>query len=187
MYFRTNKNAVKEYKIGDGWPEYKNVTVNEMERLMEDNIFRENSQNDMYNEENTVPRYTTMPGNSTYSYDNAMDIRDRELMKKLYLPVNKFMMPYVVRIVAEFDYVGSPIYDVDGIDRETLAQITSRVLDLAQRDNDEIEEIRTEQDVYPMKWNRNILIKNLTQSLVLCYIFTDRRPRYRAISGNYGY
>lgn len=197
MYFRTNKKAVDEYKIGGGWPEYRNVTVNEIEQQIKNSGFagndayiNENMQNEAEvsdKNENTLPRYSAMPGNSTYSSDNAATVRDRELMKQLYTNVNKIMMPYVVRVVAELDYVGSPIYAEEGIDRETLAQLTGRVLDLAQMDIDEIEEIRTEADPYPMEWNRRLLIKNLTESLVLCHIFNDKRPRYRAISENYNY
>lgn len=174
MYYRTVINSDRDFKIGKGWPYYKQISVEEMENAIGEMPL------------DTTPRFSTMPGNSTYSSDSAMSIRDRELLKQLYTNVNKILYPYVVRVIAEFDYMGSPIYDEMGIDRETMAQLVSRVLDLAQRDIDEVEEIRTENDVYPMKWNRNMLIKNVTESLLLEYIFHDRRPRYRALRRNYG-
>jgi hypothetical protein len=132
-----------------------------------------------------------MPANTDYNKDeyNSGTSVDRDegarrqdvrLVKLLYSAVNETLMPYVEEIVDEYEYVGSPIFSDDGIDRETLAQLVDKVIDLAGNDIDEVEEIQDE-DITRNNWNRKQLLNSITQSMVLNEIFMVRRPKYRRL------
>ncbi len=198
MYFRNAVRNNSDFKYGKGWPAYRDVSAAETEKETEEKPQETNNENKdsvkpskntkpMYNTApNTIPMYDTMPGKSIYNNTDGMNTADRQLLAKLYTNINKILYPYVVEVVSQFDYEGSPIYNEKGMDKETMAQLVIRVLDLAQKDNDEVEEIRTENVPYPTEWDRNMLLKNLIEAVLLSYVFNDRRPRYRTLVGNYG-
>ncbi len=135
----------------------------------------------------TTPRYDTAPGSSrvTNSYTSDVTNRESRLMKELYSELNKLLAAYAVRILDEYEYVNSPIYDEEGIDRETLAQLVSRTIDLANNELDETQEIMLDTVTNGNGWNRSQLLTNLIQSLILSEIFLVRRPRYRRARNNY--
>ena len=80
----------------------------------------------------------------------------------------------------------SPIYDEQGIDRETLAQIVDRVIRLAEEEMDEAQEISFEAQ-QAVLWNRRNMFRNMIESIVLIEIFAVRRPNFRRVRGNYVY
>lgn len=132
-----------------------------------------------------------MPTNSKYNksaYNNGTSVdtdevarrQDVRLVKLLYTAVNETMMPYVEKIVDEYEYVGSPVFSDDGIDRESLAQMVSAVINLAANDIDEIAEINNEETTRT-DWNRKQLLNNIVEGMVLNEIFMVRRPKYRRI------
>jgi hypothetical protein len=82
--------------------------------------------------------------------------------------------------VDEYEYVGSPVFSDDGIDRESLAQMVSAVINLAANDIDEIAEINDE-EATRTDWNRKQLLNNIVEGMVLNEIFMVRRPKYRRI------
>lgn len=178
MNYNISECNFKSFVIGSGWPEYKNILIKEMADFMPD----------VTEEPLNTPRYDTMPGVSRVTAPDNSDAnpRDAGLMKELYSQLNKTMLPYVLRVMDEYEYVGSPIYDEEGIDRETLAQLVSRVIALANEENDEAQEISLENVNVP-GWNRRKIFDSLIQSLVLNEIFMVRRPRYRRARGNYIY
>lgn len=163
------------YRLGQGWPSYKNVSVEQMAEIIDDNAF--------------VPRFDTRQGTSEVVPSmNRSDIpkRDMDIMKALYSDINKLISKYVEKIIDEYEYINSPIYDEKGIDRETLAQIVDNVIRLAEEEMDEAQEISLEmQEAY--LWSRRNMFKNLIQAIVLNEIFAVRRPNYRRIKGNYMY
>lgn len=177
MNYNINECNFKDFVIGSGWPCYKKVSVKEMTDIM-------------YPPETpTTPRYDTEPGNSRIDERktfNDVISRDARLMKELYSQLNKILAPLIERILDEYEYIDSPIYDEDGIDRETLAQLVAKVIALADDEMDETQEIRLETNV-AAQWNRNDLLNSLVQSLLLAEIFLVRRPRYRRARNNYVY
>ena len=128
--------------------------------------------------ENTVtkPKYT------------GTDIpqKDIRLMKELYTALNAILSPIVAEVLNEYEYVGSPIYDDEGVDRETVAQIVGKVLDKAEEIIDEAQEISLEIQEMDI-WSKSNLLNSNIEALVLSEIFTVRRPKYRRVSNNYVY
>ncbi len=163
------------YRLGQGWPAYKNVSVEQMAEIIDDNAF--------------VPRFDTRQGTSEIVPSvNKSDIpkRDMDIMKALYSDINKLLSKYVEKIIDEYEYINSPIYDERGIDRETLAQIVDNVIRLAEEEMDEAQEISLEmQEAY--LWSRRNMFRNLIQAIVLNEIFAVRRPNFRRVRGNYMY
>lgn len=163
------------YKLGQGWPAYKNMSVEQMAEIMDDNSL--------------VPRYDSRSGSSAVvipSSKTDMPKRDIDLMKALYSGLNKLINKYVEKIVDEYEYIDSPIYAEDGIDRETLAQIVDRVIRLAEEELDDVQEISLETQQAGL-WNRRNMFKNAIEAIVLSEIFAVRRPNYRRIRANYVY
>ncbi len=163
------------YRLGQGWPAYKNVSVEQMAEIIDDNAF--------------VPRFDTRQGTSEVVPSvNKSDIpkRDMDIMKALYSDINKLLSKYVEKIIDEYEYINSPIYDERGIDRETLAQIVDNVIRLAEEEMDDAQEISLEiQEAY--LWSRRNMFRNLIQAIVLNEIFAIRRPNFRRVRGNYMY
>ena len=135
------------YKLGQGWPAYKNVTVEQMADIMDDVAF--------------TPRYDVREGTSNVVVPNIRtDIpqRDMEIMKALYNELNSVLSGYVERIVDDYEYINSPIYDELGIDRETLAQIVDKVIKLTEEEMDDVQEINLETQQVEM-WNRRNMLE----------------------------
>lgn len=163
------------YKLGQGWPAYKNVSVEQMADILDDSA--------------NLPRYDTINGSSKIVVpQNKTDIpkRDIDIMKALYSDINKLINKYVEKIIDEYEYIDSPIYDEGGIDRETLAQIVDRVIRLAEEEMDDAQEISLEMQQENL-WSRRNMFKNLIEAIVLSEIFAVRRPNYRRVMGNYVY
>ena len=136
-----------------------------------------------------TPRYDVLEGTSNVVVPNIRtDIpqRDMEIMKALYNELNSVLSGYVERIVDDYEYINSPIYDELGIDRETLAQIVDKVIKLTEEEMDDVQEINLETQQVEM-WNRRNMFKNLIEVIVLAEIFAVRRPKFRRVRGNYVY
>lgn len=112
--------------------------------------------------------------------------KESELVKALYSSVNKSIYEYIMKVLNKFEYAGSPIYQDDGITRETLAQAINQVIESMKDDFDEIEEILLEFESYE-DFSRNSLLYFLVQALILNEIFLVRRPKFRRIKDNYVY
>jgi hypothetical protein len=115
-------------------------------------------------------------------------INEVELVRALYGKISSVLYPYVITVLDSYDYIDSPIYDNDGISRETLAQLVSRVLDLAEKDLDGVGEIRLEElpDSYTnTDWSKNNLLHAVVEVIILNNIFMYRRPRMRIFYDRY--
>ena len=115
------------------------------------------------------------------SFENKGYIKKREkkLMRKLYSDVSTFLYPFIIEVLDEFDFIGSPIYGINGIDRETLHQLIDRVIQLAEQHLDEIGEIKNEiSSLYLEIWSRKKLLRGIVELLLLNDIFGIRRPDY---------
>jgi hypothetical protein len=100
---------------------------------------------------------------------------DKALLPKLYNDVNKNTLEYVIRVLDEYEYVGSPVYDSQ-IDRETINQITDRIIDMAMEENDDVAEIVLGRDSY--FHNEWILYRSSVEAVMLNELFFIRRPSY---------
>ena len=166
-----------DYRLGQGWPNYKKMNTEDMANLMDDRSFE--------------PRYDTRDGLSEEKEGEIIiksDIpkRDIEMMKALYYDMNSILNKYVEQAVEEYEYMSSPIYSEDGIDRETLSQIVNKNVNLAQKDIDEVEEIVLSEELYEI-WGKKNMFKNMIEAIVLNEIFAVRRPNYRRVKNNYRY
>ncbi|MGN1318562.1 MAG: hypothetical protein ACI4VF_06055 [Lachnospirales bacterium] len=172
MNYGISELNYKNYILGSGWPCYKNVTVKEMTDMLPKNY----------------PMYDTMPGRSEVVKPDNQNVngRDVRLMKALYSKLNKTLAPFVEKVMDEYEYVGSPIYNEEGIDRETLAQLVAKVIDMAEEALDEAEEIMLETK-QAGSWDKSDLLNSLVQSLLLAEIFMVRRPRYHRARNNFNY
>lgn len=202
MNYNITEYDYKNYILGSGWPSYKNISIQEMTDAIYGDMPQPyntprmpNSQpngSDMQPINNdipqNIPRYDTMPGQSRVTQPNGNDIQPKEakLVKELYDRLNKILFPYVIRALDQYEYVNSPIYDEDGVDRETLAQLVAKVIELAEEEMDEAQEIRLS-TLQASTWNNTDLFNSLIQALLLNEIFMTRRPRYRRARGNYVY
>lgn len=137
-----------------------------------------------------LPLYDSAPGKSRegdrINEDYAKDI---ELVRLLYSELNSTLYPYIKAVIDNYDYNGSPIYDVDGITRETLSTLISLALDMAAEELDNIDEIRLEVNARQIiaGWNRNTLLRAAAEALILNEIFMYRRPRRRRIYESYSF
>ncbi|WP_250278823.1 hypothetical protein [[Clostridium] colinum] len=130
------------------------------------------------------PKYNTNENNTEFKEENSSDvgyIREREvtLMRKLYSEINSFLYPFVVEVLDEFEFIGSPIYNISGIDRETISQMVDRVINLAEETLDQVGEAKNERTGnYLREWDRWGLLRSTVESLLLNDIFAIRRPNY---------
>lgn len=153
------------------------------------NRFRSNKIyiNEMNGSLNNIPMYDSQNGTSIIvPTDNGVSVKDGRLVKELYYKLNKIFAPYVEAVIDEYEYVGSPIYQDDGLDRETVAQIVDKVIMTAEEAKDELQEISLEDNMF-YDWSRQDMLKNMVQSLVQIEIFMVRRPQYRRAKNNYVY
>jgi hypothetical protein len=115
-------------------------------------------------------------------------INEVELVRALYGKISSVLYPYVIEVLDSYDYIDSPIYDNAGISRETLAQLVSRVLDLAETDLDEVGEIRLDElpeSYTSTNWSKNNLLHAIVEVIILNNIFMYRRPRMRILYDRY--
>lgn len=136
-----------------------------------------------------MPKYDSRNGNSTEDMANSGDnelAKEIELMKALYSELNALLQGFVEQTLDEYEYIDSPIYAENGIDRETLAQLVDRVKNNAMEVNDDLQEISLEAMDYDI-YQRDNMLNSLVESLILTDIFAVRRPRYRRLKRNYVY
>ncbi len=101
------------------------------------------------------------------------------LMRTLYSKINSFLYPFVVEVLNELEFIGSPLYSISGIDRETLYQMIDKVIDLAEETLDQAGEVKNEKTKDHLKeWDRLGLLRAAIESLLLNDIFAIRRPNY---------
>ncbi len=113
--------------------------------------------------------------------DNMEYTREQEieLMRQSYSEINSFLYPFVVEVLDEFEFVGSPIYSLTGIDRETISQMVDRVINLAEESLDQVGEAKNERTGnYLREWDRWGLLRSTVESLLLNDIFAIRRPNH---------
>lgn len=199
----------QEYKIGKGWPDYKDVSIDKMEMpnqprvpIEEENPQRqpnspltvpqtpaENFMPDENNMENGELDNNNNNNNNNINNDvtSGANDRDTELMRQLYSSINRQLYPYVLRVLDEYEYSGSPMYDEE-IDRETIHQMVDRTLNLARNGLDEVGEIVIEPTrIGFSEWTSNQVLRAAIQLLLLNDIFGIRRPKYGIIRNNYVY
>lgn len=144
-------------------------------KTKEEGSIRENlGQDDITKQEDLLPKRPFEQFENEY-----LRGREMELMRNLYSTINSYLYPFIVSVLNEYEYEGSPIYNVRGIDRETLAQMLDRVLDVLEESIDQVGEIREEEIIkYLGGWDRLNLLRSNIDSLLLTEIFTQRRPEY---------
>lgn len=159
-----------QYSIKDFWENKKQVG----EKYVNKNHLTQIEEINVNKQQKIEQQEMTMPSQTDYSLN-----KDEELMKKLYTDINTFLLPFVLEVLDEFEYEGSPIYKDIGITRETLAQIVDKVINMAEKVLDQVGEAKTERTGnYIREWDRWGLLRAVVESLVLNEIFGVRRNKY---------
>ena len=152
-------------------------------------------QNPETDNNSTAPKWPLeepSPRRISSGYNDTDFETDMELMRLLYSNINKWMYPVIIEVLNEYEYDGSPIFS-DQIDKETIAQMTDRVLVRASERFDEAQEIILDSydiennDRSGLVWGRQPLLRAIAESLLLNDIFGIRRPRFRKMRNNYRY
>ncbi len=78
-------------------------------------------------------------------------------------------------ILNEYEYEGSPIFE-NQIDRESLAQIVSKIIELAIDRIDELKDIKPDMKMQNFSAGPYSILKALVEALVINNIFMKRRP-----------
>lgn len=102
------------------------------------------------------------------------------MMRELYTEVNEQLYPFAIEVIEEYEYVGSPIYDEDGVSREVVAQMTDKVLNNAKYSIQEIEELELSEsdNIMSNTWSSWLILRSATESILLNDIFNIRRAKY---------
>ncbi len=138
--------------------------------------------------EKAVP---TMAKNGTKKFININEIKDEVMpppletlknlkdmeidkysLKILYNRLSEQLLPYIEKVVGEWSYDGSPIYDVE-VSRDTVGTITDKVIYLASQDIPKINEI-LESDNFG-SWSDNEMLRSIVESIVINEIFIEKR------------
>lgn len=105
--------------------------------------------------------------------------RELELMRQLYTEINTLIYPFIVEILDEYEFIGSPLYNPIGIDRETISQMIDQIINLAEQQIDQVGEIKLKREENSIKnWDNWALLRSAIESLLLNDIFGIRRPNY---------
>jgi|GEM_PF-4130402 len=157
----------------DNYTEWSSNSLVENETLDQDSYF---SQED-YDTQNFVDDTV-----------GALEVADMEtdlmFIRQLFGEINKKLYSYVIEVVNENEYEGSPIYD-EQISREYLAQLVDQVIERAARGINEVEEIHLELETERTYWGRNKLLRSVVESSVLHELHGYRRPKYRRFNRYY--
>ena len=139
--------------------------------------------NDMYL--TPIDTKASMQNSSNVIFCSDTPEYDAKMLRALYSRLNNsHAQPHIHKILDKYEYIGSPIYDESGFDKETLYQIRDQVIDSLKLSDDYVEEIHLMDEVYHT-WSAKNLLHSLVEALILTEIFTNRRPRYRRIKRNY--
>ncbi len=102
---------------------------------------------------------------------------DPSYIRQIYGTVARRLSPYVIKVIDEMEYEGSPILE-DYIDPETLSQITDRILEAASKDISEIAQITDEASPERQIWGRYELLKELVDVMVVAELYAIRKKYY---------
>ena len=99
---------------------------------------------------------------------------DVEFMKLLYGELAKKLMPAVESVLARYENNGGAMYD-ELLDRESLNLIVDEIIEAAQANSNEVEDIAL--DMERSYWGRYRLLRALVEALALHHIIIRRRHR----------
>lgn len=101
---------------------------------------------------------------------------DSEYLSVAKNELNQQLDTIIDEVLNDYEYDGSPIFN-DEIDRETLAQIVQRVIDLAIQRIDELKDVKTQAQNFG--FNQYIILKALAEALIINNIFLKRKPIHK--------
>ena len=109
-------------------------------------------------------------------FDGILE-NDMEFMRGLFSEINMRLYPFVVEVLNENEYEGSPLFE-DVLSREYLAQLVDQIIERAAASLNDIEEIQigTQSSNF---WNKQRMLRGTVESITFNEIFVNRRPRYR--------
>lgn len=175
LMFRKNKQAISandfrsESQLTKGWPLYSSLDYSDT--LKTDSYYSPQDYNTLNYMNDSQPNQDNM------NMDMDMDMEaDLEFMRQLYNEINKRLNAYVIEVINENEYEGSPIYD-EQISKEFIAQLVDQVLEKAAQGINEVEEINLEME--RAYWGRPKLLRSAVETSVLHELYGHRRPRYR--------
>lgn len=111
--------------------------------------------------------------------EDKFEYREETLMRVLYTTINSTLYPYIIQVLDEYEYEGSPMYSTYGIDRETLLQMVDRVIEISKERIWQVEEINEREGLNSTRlWDEYGLLRATIEAMLLSDIFMIRRPTY---------
>ncbi len=124
----------------------------------------------------STPEMPSMPSGNTQTMPSRtpdQEMTDLEFILKLYGEVNRKLAPYVQTVLQEYDFNEGEL--AEQLDRETMAQIVDKVIDMARNSMEEVEDISLDDE--RSTWGRYRLLRALIEIQVLSDIFNSRQIR----------
>ncbi len=109
--------------------------------------------------------------------DHDVEDDDIKFIHNLISSIPRILKPHVTRVLNEYEYHGSPVYD-EYIDRETLSQMIDKVMNYAKNHLDEVDEI-TVSDNESEPWGKFKLLHSIVEILLLVHLYMVNRKRYK--------
>ena len=103
---------------------------------------------------------------------------DNEYLNFAMSELSRELNTIIDEVLNEYEYDGSPIFE-DQIDRETLAQIISKVVDLAIERIDELKDIKMEPETQNIGFRPYSILQSLIEALIINNIFLKRKPVHK--------
>ncbi len=99
---------------------------------------------------------------------------DRYTVKLLYNRLSEQLLPYIEQVVADWDYEGSPIYDVE-VGRDAIGTLTDKVIYLAKDDIPEVKQILLSEKFGD--WSENEMLRSIVEAILINVIFIEQRVK----------
>ncbi len=96
-----------------------------------------------------------------------------EYVKMILSEISRKLYPFVLDVLREYEYEGSPIYD-EYLDKEALAQIVDKVIDKAKNEIAEVNDI-TNMEARPNKWTVYQMLRAIIEMLIVTFIKLRKR------------
>ncbi len=116
-------------------------------------------------------------GDCPAHHQNDFEEDEITFIQNLCSPIAKILKPHVNKVLKDYEYKGSPVYD-EYIDRETLAQMVDKVMSYAKNNLDEVDEIAVSETNHE-PWSKLRLLRTIIEIHLLMNLYMEKRKTYR--------
>jgi len=153
--------------------------INELEELLFEILSYRKDEREEYEDFDFSAQEMEHDNEEQEQEDEELDFENEQaFLRGLFGDINQRLFPFVVEVLNENEYEGSPLFE-GTISREFLAQLIDQVIERAAASLNDVEEIAIGVQSTGALWERNALLRSTVESSILREIFAIRRPRYR--------